>query len=136
MILSRDLVGFCLDRGLYCFSLQSTSHRHRTGLRFGAKETKVRGIGNTGKIAMSIDSISFRDGETGDWDVVQEPKVEVTVVKREPKRPESQQENWMEPTHQFIFGLCFRSQSIPSNRSQGILTMPKVLNSEWSPFSH
>jgi|SRR5258708_6096839 len=51
-----------------------------------------------------------------------------------PKRPESQQEKWMELDFQFISGLCVWSQSTPRKRSQGILTTLKVLISVWSPI--
>ncbi len=51
-----------------------------------------------------------------------------------PKHPESQQEKWMEPDFQFISGLWVWSQLMPSNRSQGMSTMPNALSSEWSPI--
>ena len=59
---------------------------------------------------------------------------EARVVNHTPKWPESQQEKWIEPDFQLISGLCIWSQSTPSKRSQGILTMPNVFNSEWSPI--
>src|SRR5258707_15775441 len=61
-------------------------------------------------------------------------KPEARVVNCEPKQPESQQEKQMELDFQLITGLCVWSQSTPNKRSQGILTMPNVLTSVWSPI--
>ena len=71
-------------------------------------------------MAMSIESESWESA--------------ARVVHWAPKHPESQHENWMEPDFQFISGLWVQSQSMPSKRSQGMLTMPNVLSSEWSPI--
>src|SRR5258708_2406740 len=61
-------------------------------------------------------------------------KPEARVVNCEPKQPESQQEKWMELDFQLISGLCVWSQSTPNSRSQGILTIPNVFDSVWSPI--